>query len=174
MSTYALAQRENLPCCTFVALALLESTGATINSVQDGINAGGLSWWKRANVWELDAPWSALSAARDLLGGSSMKHVENVGPNALAPELTSGRWHVIQRWKRLDEGESAGPHDDTVTPGVSTGHTYLAYCEGAVVRIVQSSVSRGYRDTQGSWEGTAGLDGYAVGVLTLPGRGSLC
>ena len=59
-------------------------------------------------------------------------------------------------------------------PGHSTGHTYLAYCEGALVRIVQSSVKKGYRDTQGSWQGTAGLDGYAVTVLTLPPEVSLC
>ena len=172
MSVYALAQEENLPCCTFVALAVLEGDGAVINSVNDGVRTRGMDWWTRANVWDLERPWSALDAAKEVFGGH-IQHVPMVGP-ALAPELTSGRWHVVQRWKHLDQGGSPGPRDDTVRPGHSTGHTYLAYCEGAQVRIVQSSVSKGYRDTEGSWEGTAGLDGYTVSVLTFPEGVSLC
>jgi len=171
MSVYALAQAENLPCCTFVALAVLEGDGAAISSVNDGVRARGMDWWTRANVWDVGSPWSALDAAKEVFGGL-IQHVPMVGP-ALAPELTSGRWHVVQRWRFLDQG-APGPEDDTVLPGHSTGHTYLAYCEGAQVRIVQSSVSKGYRDTEGSWEGTAGLDGYTVSVLTFPDGVSLC
>ena len=171
MSVYALAQEENLPCCTFVALAVLEGDGAAISSVNDGVRARGMDWWTRANVWDVGSPWSALDAAKEVFGGL-IQHVPTVGP-ALAPELTSGRWHVVQRWRFLDQG-APGPEDDTVLPGHSTGHTYLAYCEGAQVRIVQSSVSKGYRDTEGSWEGTAGLDGYTVSVLTFPEGVALC
>jgi len=171
MSVFGLAQVENLPCCTFVALAVLEGDGAVINSVQDGVRARDIDWWMQANVWDANSPWSALDAAKEVFGGT-MHHVPEVGL-ADAPELTSGCWHVVQRWKKLDQG-APGPEDDTVLPGHSTGHTYLAYCEGALVRIVQSSVKKGYRDTQGSWQGTAGLDGYAVTVLTLPPEVSLC
>ena len=165
MSTLQLAQDENLPCCTLVALLVLESTGAEIDSIDDGVRARGLGWWQRANVWDVDAPWSALDAAREVYGGA-IEHVPLVGPED-APGLTSGRWHVVQRWRRLNQGDDPGPEDDTVKPGSSTGHTYLAYCEGAQVRIVQSSVAKGYRDTEGSWEGTAGLEGYSVSVLTF-------
>ena len=172
MSVFALAQEENLPCCTFVALAVLEGDGAAINSVNDGVRARGMDWWTRANVWDLERPWSALDAAKEVFGGY-IRHVPMVGPTA-APELTPGCWHVVQRWKHLDQGGSPGPQDDTVRPGHSTGHTYLAYREGAQVRIVQSSVAKGYRDSEGSWEGTAGLDGYTVSVLTFPEGVSLC
>ena len=167
MSVYALAQAENLPCCTFVALAVLEGDGAAISSVR----ARGMDWWTRANVWDVGSPWRALDAAKEVFGGY-IRHVPMVGPTA-APELTPGRWHIVQRWRFLDQG-APGPEDDTVLPGHSTGHTYLAYREGAQVRIVQSSVSKGYRDTEGSWEGTAGLDGYTVSVLTFPEGVSLC
>lgn len=176
MSVYGLAKSrmkgDGLPCCTLVALTLLEADGHQIDSIDDGPKASGLDWWRRANVWDIEHPWSALDAAKELFGGC-IEHVPEVGPSP-APELTSGRWHVIQRWKRLNRGAASGPDDDTVKPGTSTGHTYLAYCEGAQVRIVQSSVSKGYRDTEGSWEGTAGLDGYSVSVLTFPEGVSLC
>ena len=60
--------------------------------------------------------------------------------------------------------------DDVVVNG-SYGHTYLAYCasEGTKVTIIQSSIRKGYRVNEGAWQGNAGLKGFSVGVLTLPG-----
>jgi hypothetical protein len=86
-----------------------------------------------------------------------------------APQLTRGRWHIVQRWRGLDLGDGVGPQDDEVIDG-ATGHTYWAHMDAAgSVTIVQSSTSLGLRVTEGgSWVGTAGLDGYSVGVLTLP------
>ena len=60
--------------------------------------------------------------------------------------------------------------DDEVVNG-SYGHTYLAYAdenEEGKVTIVQSSIKKGYRINTGTWEGSAGLKGFSVGVLTLP------
>ena len=40
--------------------------------------------------------------------------------------------------------------------------------EEGKVTIVQSSIKKGYRINTGTWEGSAGLKGFSVGVLTLP------
>lgn len=165
MSVHRLALSENLPCCTFTALALLEEDGATIDSVADGPRASGLDWWKMANVWDAARPWSALDAARELTGAADIRVMD---VRKVAPPLRAGRWHLVQRWKGLDKGEAPGPADDSVIPG-SSGHTYLAHLDhSGVCRIVQSSVAKGYRDTTGTWTGDAGLSGYAVGVVYLP------
>lgn len=74
----------------------------------------------------------------------------------VAPPLTPGRWHVVQRWRGLASGR--------VVAG-SSGHTYLVHGSGVVV---QSSVARGLRVDRGSWVGSAGLTGFEVEVLTLP------
>ena len=95
-----------------------------------------------------------------------MEYCERV--NGDAPTLTTGRWQVIQRGGRLVLIEE-GLEVDQVGDG-SYGHTYLAYCsaEGGEVTIVQSSIKKGYRVNVGAWEGGAGLNGFSVGVLTLP------
>lgn len=99
--------------------------------------------------------------------GGALTYVDRVAAGVHAPPLTLGRWHVVQRWRGLRMG-GVGLDDDRVVHGAA-GHTYLAYADHrGGVRIVQSSESRGYRDTTGTWTGTAGLDGYSVAVLTLP------
>lgn len=160
------SRNERLPCCTFVAAWLIERTGATVGSVSECIAQTGREWWTQANAWDRGEPWSALAAARDMHGGS-LAYVEKVG-RAPAPPLTPGRWHVVQRWRGLDMG-GAGLGDDRVVDG-SGGHTYLVHMGASgSCRVLHSSEARGCRDTRGgSWVGTAGLDGYAVGVLTLP------
>jgi len=166
VSVLDLAKRENLPCCTFTALALLEADGAEITSIDDGPRARGLEWWKDANVWDPTRPWSALDAAREITGAADLRVQEVLHT---APPLRAGRWHLVQRWRNLDPGETAEFGDDLVKPGQSTGHTYLAHlADDGVCRIVQSSVNLGYRDTTGTWTGSAGLTGYAVGVVYLP------
>ena len=166
MSVHELAQRERLPCCTFVALALLEAEGHEINAIEDGPKASGLAGGRQANVWDGDEPWSALLAAEVLTKAPSIR-IRFVKDQA--PPLKPGRWHVVQRWRNLDAGDEPGPEDDRVIPGRSTGHTYLAHMdEDGQARIVQSSEARGYRDTTGTWSGAAGLRGYSVGVCYLP------
>jgi len=168
-----LARRERLPCCTFVALALLEAEGHQIEAISDGPKASGLAWWQQANVWDPEEPWSALLAAQSMTGGSGLR-VIFVGD--VAPPLKAGRWHVVQRWKGLDVGADPGPDDDRVIAGRSTGHTYFAHMDQrGKVRIVQSSEAKGYRDTQEqdpdgwpTWSGAAGLSGYSVGICYLP------
>lgn len=173
MSVYELAQRERLPCCTFVALALLEAEGHEINQIADGPKVSGMAWWRKANVWDGDRPWSALRAAEIMARAPSIR----IGfVKDTAPPLKPGRWSVVQRWKNLDSGEDPGPEDDRVIPGQSTGHTYLAHMDDqGRVRIVQSSEAKGYRDTDAddpdgfpTWTGSAGLSGYSVGVCYLP------
>jgi len=158
---------DGLPCCTFVALALLEAAGHEIETVDDGPKASGLNWWKLANVWDIKRPWSALDAARQLTGSGDCRILLVTDT---APPLRRGRWHVVQRWRNLGDGGEPGPEDDHVVPGRSTGHTYLAYLDedGETCRIVQTSAAKGYRDTIGTWQGSAGLTGYSVGVVYLP------
>jgi hypothetical protein len=124
-----------------------------------------LDWWGRANVYDGEKPWSALEAAQEKLGGA-ISYDDAV--DATAPSLTPGRWHIIQRWRRLDLNEE-GMEDDRVERGAS-GHTYLGFAdeEGKGVTIIQSSIAKGYRANKGTWEGNAGLKGYSVGILTLP------
>jgi len=170
VSVYGLAKSRmkgnGLPCCTFVALALLEAEGHQIDTIEDGPKASGLAWWRQANVWDGSEPWSALRAA-EVMSRSASLRIMFVGE--LAPPLKPGRWHVVQRWKGLDLGDDPGPGDDRVIAGRSTGHTYLAHMDqSGRARIVQSSVAHGYRDTVGTWSGDAGLAGYSVGVCYLP------
>jgi len=124
-----------------------------------------LDWWKVANVYDPEKPWSALEAIQSKLGGV-IGYVAVVSD--VAPSLTPGSWHIVQRWRRLDLGDP-GMEDDQVKNG-SYGHTYLAYAdkEGKGVTIIQSSIAKGYRVNKGTWEGNAGLKGFSVGVLTLP------
>lgn len=158
----------NLPCCTFVACFLREclAPGKVQPPSVDAYASQDRVWWELANVWDPSQPWSALEAARALWGGPEMRYASLVGKDQPAPALRFG-WNVVQRWKQLDEGESPSPDDDSVVVGVSTGHTYLAYRFDHEVTIYQSSTSRGYRCDQGTWEGTAGLDGYAVAVQPI-------
>lgn len=169
-----LARAEALPCCTLVACILIEEAGTHPDpATVDAYAAARPVYWPPANVWDRDAPWSALNAARALLGGrwAYEAHVgERDGAEyVLAPALTRNRWHVVQRWRGLELGDGEGPADDEVING-ATGHTYLVHMdEAGVCTVVQSSTALGLRVTSGgSWLGTAGLDGYSVGVLTLP------
>ena len=162
---YELAKKENLPCCTLCAAWALDMAHDVHARDVNGYARYDRVWWKAANVYDREEPWSALEAIKEKLGGS-MEYREEVRGDA--PPLTPGRWHVVQRWRGLDLNEG-GFEDDHVVGG-AYGHTYLAYCpcEGEEITIVQSSIRKGYRVNNGTWEGGAGLDGFSVGVLTLP------
>jgi len=168
---YDISHSENLPCCTFVAMWVLDIADKVRGTRMSEYAAHDRDWWSRANVYDRDKPWSALGAAQDKLSGD-IEYVECVSDKVDAPSLTPHRWHIIQRWRHLELNKK-GMYDDMVRqvgPRKPTGHTYLAYAdyEGDGVTIVQSSVSRGYKISRGTWEGQAGLDGYSVAVLTLP------
>ena len=167
------ARRDNLPCCTLVACIIAQLAGrAPVEQSVSAYSGVDAAWWSRANVWDRSKPWSSVNAARERVGGRwSYEDAVGEGESELvdAPHLTPGRWHVIQRWRGLELGDGDGPQDDRVEDG-ATGHTYLVYCDtDGSCTVVQSSVAHGLRiDAGGSWSGTAGLDGYAVAVLTLP------
>jgi hypothetical protein len=160
-----IATDENLPCCTLCAMWCLDISQDVCESSVTRYAGHDLDWWKAANVYDPEKPWSALEAIQSRLGGT-IEYEAMVDDQA--PSLTPGVWHVIQRWRRLDLGDP-GMDDDEVKNG-SYGHTYLAYAdkEGNGVTIVQSSIAKGYRVNTGTWEGNAGLKGFSVGVLTLP------
>ena len=162
---YKIAHGENLPCCTLCAMWCLDVFQDVCESTVSRYAATDIDWWKVANVYDAEKPWSALTAIQGMLGGD-IEYVADVDDEA--PSLTPGRWHVIQRWRRLDLG-APGMEDDQVKNG-SYGHTYLAYAEeeGYGVTINQSSIAKGDRINKGTWEGNAGLRGFSVGVLTLP------
>jgi hypothetical protein len=162
---YKIAKAENLPCCTLCSMWVLDVAHGVCESSVKRYASYDLDWWKQANVYDPEKPWSALEAAQEKLGGT-IAYVAAVDDEA--PKLAPGRWHIIQRWRRLDlNGE--GMDDDRVQRGAS-GHTYLGFCDddGKAVIIVQSSVAKGYRINRGTWEGDAGLKGYSLGILTLP------
>jgi len=157
----------NLPCCTLVATWEMEVAGQGIENptAWEPYYRKNREWWGRANVVDGAKPWSSVAAANQMLGGKRA-YVACVGPDP-APALTPDHWHVVQRWKGLDEGVKDGWSDDLYQDG-ATGHTYLAYMDAfKVVTIIQSSVKLGFRIDEGSWEGTAGLSGYSVSVATL-------
>lgn len=157
-----LARSENLPCCSLVAAVVLECTGVhPVPATLSAYRAAAPHWWSRANVYDPQRPWSAITAVQQRLGGEHI-YAEEVGPVS-APALALG-WNTIQRWRHLQDGEP-GPQDDVVGPS-SSGHTYLAHLAAdGQLTVVQSSVAAGLRiDTGGEWQGTAGLDGYAVMV----------
>jgi hypothetical protein len=160
-----IALDENLPCCTLCAMWCLDVGQDVCESSVTRYAGHDLDWWKGANVYDPEKPWSALEAIQNKLGGT-IEYEAMVSDQA--PSLTPGVWHVIQRWRRLDLGDP-GMEDDEVKKG-SYGHTYLAYAEeeGNGVTIIQSSIAKGYRVNKGTWEGNAGLKGFSVGVLTLP------
>ena len=162
---HKIAHRENLPCCTLCAMWCLDVEQDVCESSVSRYAGHDLDWWKVANVYDPQKPWSALEAIQSKLGGI-IQYEAMVGDQA--PALTPGVWHIIQRWRRLDLGHP-GMEDDEVVNG-SYGHTYLAYAdkEGKGVTIIQSSIAKGYRINKGTWEGNAGLRGFSVGVLTLP------
>ena len=158
----------SLPCCTLVAVVLRAWVDAEPALTVEAAARRDRAWWARSQVYDRASPWSSAYAALDLAGGQ-LEIAKAVGRVARRPpRLTVGRWHVIQRWRGLDDGADPGPGDDSVVPGAS-GHTYLAHLAlDGPVTIVQSSVSLGYRVSTGAWVGTAGLDGYDVAVVTLP------
>ena len=162
---HKIAHRENLPCCTLCAMWALDVEQDVCESSVSRYAGTDLDWWKAANVYDPEKPWSALEAIQNKLGGVV---VYEAIVDAHAPSLTPGAWHIVQRWRRLDLGDP-GMEDDQVKNG-SYGHTYLAYAEkeGNGVTIIQSSIAKGYRVNKGTWEGNAGLGGFSVGVLTLP------
>ena len=154
----AFARLEALPCCTLVALWAREVAGMyprpypSPDGVLGPIRASAPGWWERANVWpRVGDPWSCPKAVRDLLGGVVEGPVRVAGS---APELTSGRWHVVQRWRSVE--------------GTARGHAYLVHAAADLCTVVESDEGRGYCTTVGTWSGSAGLAGYDVAVLTLP------
>jgi len=164
-----IATKENLPCCTLCAMWCLDVADNICESSVTRYAGQDLEWWKRANVYERDKPWSALEAIKEKLGGE-IEYCSMVEDEA--PPLTPGRWHVIQRWRKLELNDKEIMEDDEVVNG-SYGHTYLAYhltdnLNASSIKIIQSSIKKGYRLDEGTWEGSAGLKGFSVGVLTLP------
>ena len=163
---YDIAKKENLPCCTLCAMWCLDVADDVCEDTVSRYAGQDLDWWKQANVYEPDKPWSALEAIQNKLGGQ-IAYCAEVEDEA--PPLTPGRWHVVQRWGGLELNDKDIMEDDVVVNG-SYGHTYLAFCDedGTKVTIIQSSIKKGYRVNEGNWRGSAGLRGFSVGVLTLP------
>jgi hypothetical protein len=159
-----------LPCCSFVAAWSLCVAGMVGEDIAADLSAWARldpKYWALANITtvsgdELDEvllddtderEWDSLEAALQMLGGRRLLPVVVCAAQP-PPTLEAGRWHIVQRWR----------HDTRV------GHTYLvkADLEGTGVVVVQSSVRLGTRIDAGTWEGTAGLSGYWVGVVVLP------
>jgi len=167
----ALAREYAMPCCVLVALALrvavtpslVEALGGydpapskRYQRLVSGVAATDRRWWGEMMIADPRRPWSVLDAAARLPGGRILTP-RKVGAMP-APELTPGRVSVIQRWRGLGTAQA-------------TGHTYLVLPGDGPsdpVVVVQSSEARGYRESVGSWDGTAGLSGWDVGAVVGP------
>jgi hypothetical protein len=156
----ALARREQLPCCTLVALVVLAIDGHPAASVASGALIASrvypAGWWHRANLRTVagdelelvlrsgeDArEWDPVQAAAEVFGGSVV-FVELDDPR---PSLGPGTY-VVQQWSG------------------SRGHTYLVSVDpdGMTTRR-HSSTSKGYRE-ETAWELPSGC---RLGILQLP------
>jgi hypothetical protein len=161
-------RRWPLPCCTMTALwiALVEGVpvdlSGSITQAAQSVRVTSSDWmrrWYALNVIDPAAPWSPLIGVDGVVRAPRL--VSASTPWTSAPSLTPGRWHLIQRWRGLDSGR--------VVKG-SRGHAYLVRADddGRGCTVYQSSEAKGLRVSAGSWDGTAGLDGWWVGSVTLP------
>ena len=105
-----IALDENLPCCTLCAMWCLDVEQDVCESSVSRYAGHDLDWWKSANVYDPEKPWSALEAIQSKLGGT-IEYEAIAGDQA--PALTPGAWHIVQRWRRLDLGDP-GMEDDEV------------------------------------------------------------
>ena len=126
------ATHANRGCCCLVAAALLQERGLTpFDPTDEG------SWieldpefWSAVCIWDADAPWSGYyRVEQDNARGSMFRILDG------CPPLTDGAWWFVQVW------DGSG--------GQGEGHTYLVQSlpDGSY-RVLQSSVSKGYRDTK--------------------------
>jgi hypothetical protein len=95
-----------------------------------------------------------ISYIQSVLGGTYKRYTPATRKNP--PQLTEGRWHISQRWCKKPTG------------GLPGGHIYLIYYGGGnKVRMIDSSVKKGYRDRVlpiSRWFG----NGCNETLLTLP------
>ena len=142
-----------LPCCTAVAFFLFAmKTGKAQHEPSFVKGEMPAQMWGRLNVWDPNKPWSAIEGAADYMRGTThYVDDDDIG-------MTPGHWHVIQRWRYLDNG-------DVATTG-SIGHTVLAFFDGACYTVLESSVARGFRRTE--YKQFNLKPGYEYEVATLP------
>ncbi len=149
-------RRDPWPCSSMVAAWLQAVQGRTSDSWR-GWRAIDADLWDAVNIVDPSQPWSGVIAAYMELGDDIA--ITMVAPGGAAPQLRSRCWHVVQRWKHVT--------DDPMTH--LGGHAYLVWRDGDTVEVYQSSVFEGYRVNVGTWEGSAGLAGYSVGIAYLAG-----
>jgi len=108
------------------------------------------SLWDAVNITDHSQPWSGIPAVQKVFGGV-VAQVKGLTTSNV-PRLTPGLWHFVQRW------------DWSASP--PKGHAYFVRAlPDGTFRIVQSSLSRGFRDTiESTWTPT----GVDVAVVALP------
>jgi len=167
---------QRLPCCSFVAIWTLAAAGwiPRNRASIDAWAAIDASWWRWANLRghpDIPAgdpnPWDALWACRARLAAGGINADWRGGwactRDTPPPPLTAGSWHIVQRWRGIDE-DTTGPENDAIIPG-SRGHTYLVRAlEDGRAEVHQSSTTLGYRVSRGTW---SGLVGYTVGLIRV-------
>lgn len=167
------------PCTEWVALVLARASSL------EGWFRRGADWWKRANIWDPEAPYSDLDAAAEVVieySGETPTSIVLHRPSlAELEELVGqmearGGWWVVQGWRRLLPDGSADPSDE------GSGHSFLVeVLEGGQARVLESSVDRGVRLAGVSWVGgellalgappealAARLAPYTAGVGVVP------
>lgn len=172
LSSYQSDPSLRLPCSELVARWVASCIDPTVDPVAPdwdtgpgrdaAVRAVGVDAWRGLVVSGGDV-WSCPDTAARLLGGRLAWY-----PSVTRDTVVRlGRGvHVVQRWRGLAGAATSSTSDDAVRAGAS-GHAYLVCREGGAVWVFQSSTSRGVRCTSGTWEGAAGLEGYAVRVASL-------
>ena len=135
------------PCCELVGRLLL--------AVAEAEAVPG--WWAQMCVYDVAQPWSPRQAAIDLMGADLDLGAPVIAPSDPArpwevvpidlvlDHLHVGRWHVVQRWRRLAA-------DGTVSGITSGGHTILLRYDGDGIGLVlESSVADGVRLCHRPW-----------------------
>jgi len=113
-------------------------------------------------------PWSPVDAARLLIGQSDVPAVTLTPPSGqwdavpierILSHLVVGRWHVVQRWRRLAA--------DGTARGITTGgHTILLRYDGDGIGLVlESSVDEGVRANGVRWTSGIPCPGHPDSVL---------
>jgi hypothetical protein len=149
---------KRYPCSALVSVWLLAVQGYN-RKTWDGWRSIDPFLWDsvniRGNTKKIDYFGGIVAAASVMGSGYTIKTISETNK---APPLTPTSWHYIQRWKRSRINPLTYDH----------GHAYLVWYDNGVATVHQSTTNEGYTVGVGSWEGSAGLAGYDVGICHIP------
>ncbi len=158
------------PCCTLVAELSLRLIDA-VDDVEFSRSHPTSQWWRDANIWAAESPWSPEDAAAEVVKaqGRLDHHVYHRSSFADAQamleameNLPHGSWWWIQKWDELTtEGHVPTPQN---TPGHKlrdyNGHSFYMRVDGdGLGAIVESTIKNGLKVNGKRWDPSKGIEG---------------